>query len=98
MSDITVRATKGQVEDLKQSILWDDIVEELETWKEGFVQEMCSIVDDAAENNPSTAAVLLHMGEINGRNKAVDYMIGILDVFLSILEEKKDDTRRESTD
>ena len=98
MPDITVRATRGQVEDLKQSILWDDIVDELETWKEGFAQEMGSIVDDAAENNPSTAAVLLHMGEINGRNKAVDYMIGILDVFLSILEEKKDDTRRESTD
>lgn len=86
---ITINATKDQILEFKESILWKDIVNELESWLLGFKQEQDAIVDDAAANNPSTAAVLLHLGDINGRQKAVNYMIGILDVFLSIKEEQK---------
>jgi len=31
----------------------------------------------------------LHMGDLNGRQKAVDYMLSLLDVFIDILESRK---------
>ncbi len=85
MEELKINTTKDQIKDLKSSVLWNDMVSELESWKYGFEMEAHSIVDDAAAQNPSTAAVLMHLGDINGRGKAVDYMLGILDVFLGIL-------------
>jgi hypothetical protein len=90
MEKVELRTSREQVIDFKESILWADIIAELESWKQGFELEMKSIVDDAAENNPSTASVLLHMGDLNGRLKAVEYMLSIPDVFISILEVKED--------
>ena len=91
MEEITVRATRDQLEEFKQSILWADIVRELESWKEGFNREMLTIVDDAEGSNPSTASVLLHMGDLNGRQKAVDYFLSLPDVFISLLQDKKEE-------
>lgn len=88
MTTIEVNATRDQLEDFKESVLWADIVRELEAWQRGFNEEMMSIVDEAAGNNPSTAAVLLHMGDLNGRQKAVDSFLSIPDVFLQYIEEK----------
>jgi hypothetical protein len=93
--DMDINATKDQIEEFKSSILWSDIVKELESWKEGFNDEMASIVDNSVDENPSTATVLLHMGDLNGRQKTVDYMISILDVFLSILETKEEEIDEE---
>ena len=90
MEKIELRTTRDQVEEFKESILWADITEELNSWKEGFERELKAIVEDAAANNPSTASVLMHLGDLNGRLKAVDYMLSIPDVFLSLLEVKKD--------
>ena len=96
--EIDINATKDQIEEFKSSILWSDMVRELYNWKEGFNDEMMSIVDNSVDENPSTATVLLHMGDINGRQKAVDYMMSILDVFLSILETKETkETEEEET-
>ena len=89
---------KDQIDDFKESILWADIVIELNMWKDGFAGEYDSIVDNAADSNPSTASVLLHLGDLNGRKKAIDYMLNILDLFLSLLEDKKDDSRLDETD
>lgn len=83
-----IRATKDQIEEFKGSILWADMKADLEEWKEGMQQEMDSIVEDAADNNPSTASVLLHMGDINGRKKAIFYIENMLDIFLNMLEDK----------
>lgn len=91
MEQMKVNATRNQIEDFKESILWNDIINELSDWKVGFNHEMVSIVDSAASENPSTASVLLHMGDLNGRQKAVDYFLSILDVFLDILESEKGD-------
>jgi len=90
MEQVKLRATKDSIKKLVESILWQDIVNELEFWKEGFQLEQDSIVDDAETENPSTASVLLHMGDIHGRKKAVDYMIGLPDVFLGILETNEE--------
>ena len=93
--EITVRATRNQIEDIKESLFWKDLEIELGAWKKGFEIEMGSIVQEAETENPSTASVLLHMGDINGRAKAVDYLLSIPDIFLQILEEQKDDNRRD---
>ena len=93
MDEIKINATLDQIEGLKESIIWKDIVRELKSWQKGFNMEMMSIVDNAESNNPSTASVLMHMGDLNGRQKAVDYFISILDVFkdlkLEEIENKK---------
>ena len=102
MKQTELRTTKSQIEEFKESILWADITDELNSWKEGFEIESKSIVELAADTNPSTASVLLHMGDLYGRQKAVDYMLNILDVFLSILdtklEDKENGLRRNETD
>ena len=95
---IELGSTIAEIETFKESTLWNDIKNELNSWNEGFDLERKSIVDDAADSNPSTAAVLMHLGDLNGREKAVDYMLGMLDMFISILEVKKDDTGRNQTD
>jgi len=93
MESTKINATLDQIEALKTSVIWDDITRELEAWKKGFALEQDAIVDDAATENPSTASVLLHMGDLNGRRKAVDYVLSILDVFEDIkkaeIEERK---------
>lgn len=88
MEAIDIKATRDQIEELKGSLAWADITKELESWSHGFNMEMQAIVDDAATQNPSTAAVLLHMGDLNGRQKAVDYILALPDVFLQILEDR----------
>jgi hypothetical protein len=95
MEEVRVNATKDQINELKESVLWLDIVNELTMWKQGFNDEMMTIVDDSRDLNSSTAAVLLHMGDLNGRQKAVDYLLSLPDVFLQILEDKKQPTEKE---
>ena len=89
--EIIVKASKSQLEDFKESFIWSDLKNELLFWKEGFENEMKGIVEEAAGSNPSTAAVLMHMGDINGRMKAVDYMLSIPDILISSLENKEED-------
>lgn len=98
MDELKVNASRDQIEDLKGSILWSDITRELESWKEGFNIEMLNIVNDAETENPSTASVLLHMGDLNGRQKAANYFLSILDVFIDILETQKEDKEEKETD
>ena len=95
---VEINATIHQIEEFKNSILWSDICRELDFWAEGFNQEDISVVDKIATENLSTAAALTLIGSIDGRKKAVAYFKQILDVFLNILEEKEDDTRRNETD
>ena len=83
-----VRATRDQIEEFLNSILWKDIKRELGYWKKGFSGEMMGIVSIAEAENPSTAAVLMHMGDINGRIKAVDYLLELPKVFLQVLEDE----------
>jgi hypothetical protein len=89
LEEISIGSTKLDLETFKKSIVWADIKNELLAWKEGFEMEQRSIVDNAASDNPSTASVLLHMGDINGRIKAVDYLLAMPDVFLQMVEERE---------
>lgn len=98
MKEIKVHSTRYQIEEFKNSVIWKDIKRELSAWKLAFRKEMMAIVDDSATENPSTASVLMHLGDINGRQKAVDYILSLPDIFLNILEDTKDGSRRESTE
>ena len=91
---IEIHSSKGDLREFKKSIIWKDIRRELASWKKGFRMERDGIVDDAESDNPSTASVLLHMGDINGRMKAVDYLLSIPDIFIQILEGQKNDSER----
>lgn len=96
MNGIKINSSRDQIDDFRKSILWSDITRELKSWKKGFNAEMLNIVDDAENGNSSTASVLLHMGDLNGRQKAVDYMLSILDVFTDIIETQKEDEGMET--
>ena len=80
------------IEEAEKSVFWRDVVRELKAWKKGFGIEQDGIVDDASASNPSTASVLMHMGSIDGRVKAVDYLLELPNVFKSILEDKENDS------
>ena len=92
--DIDINATKAQIENLKESLIWKDICRELDFWVEGFNSEENSIVDRIAAENLSTPATLTLLGSIDGRKKAVLYFKSILDIFLTIIEERENDSRR----
>lgn len=83
-----VRATRDQINDFMESILWKDIKRELGSWKTSFRKEMLSIVSEAETENPSSASVLMHMGDIHGRIKAVDYLLGLPSILLGVLEDQ----------
>jgi len=88
--EIKIYSTRDQIKDFKDSVLWKDIKRELRSWKKGFDIELKGMVDDIADNqNISTASVLTHLGDLNGRVKAIDYLLSVPDIFLQILEEKK---------
>ena len=91
---LEINATKSQVETFKDSILWTDISRELGFWLEGFDKEQSHIVDDIASKNLTSASVISHLSSLDGRRKAVQYMLSLPDVFLNILEDKKDDSKR----
>jgi len=88
-NQVEILSTKLQLKEFKESLIWKDILTELKDWQVGFDIERAKIVDDARDNNPSTASVLMHMGDINGRIKAVNYVSNLPDLFLQILESQK---------
>jgi|LGOV01.1.fsa_nt_gb hypothetical protein len=92
-----VRATKDQIKEFKDSILWKDIKCELSAWKTICRHEYSQVVNDCIDpkSNRSTASVQMHLGEINGREKAVNYMLSIPNMFLQLLEGDKDEPGRE---
>ena len=90
MEERIVNATKGSIEKFKESIIWADIVAELNDWKFRTEQEMLSLPENAAKENLSTAATLMHIGGLSGISKAVDYLLTIPDFLLDRIEDQKE--------
>lgn len=97
MKSPVVRSTKDQIEEFKESVLWKDIKRELGVWRRLCTQEYSQVIGSSigSNNEQSSSNVLLHLGDIHGRENAVNYMLSIPDVFLQILEDKKNDTECE---
>ena len=90
-----LRTTRDQIKRFKESFLWKDMVKELEDWKNNFERSNEALVDNTMKDNLTSASVLVTMGEISGISKAIDYMLFMPDVFLSLLggdeEEEEED-------
>ena len=99
MEELEIRATKSQIEDFKESILWKDIKRELELWREMAKNEYSQVVGNVIAGNDDVKNSDMHLGSLYGREASIDYLLGMPDMFLQILEEEKEDeSRLESTD
>lgn len=90
-----ILSTKSQVEEFKESMIWKDIVNELETiYKNAQIEYDIvgeTYIDDSGHKIvPSSSETLIHLGEIKGRRKAVGYFLNIPEILLQILEDKKE--------
>jgi hypothetical protein len=95
-TEVIIHATKGQIKSFRGSLLWGDIKRELEVWKEQFKDEPKVLATNTINGEENTASVLVHLGSLQGRELAIDYMIGMLDVFIQIKEDEED-ARRNKT-
>lgn len=95
--DFEIKSTKASIEDFKESILWQDMLTELDLWlmslKSG--DEVTGMIID---NNMSSAAGLTLLGYNKGCREAVGRFKQILDILLNNKEEKQNDSRCDETD
>ena len=68
--------------------------EELKRWLEMFAVQKSNTVDMCIDGEISGSSALTGLADIRGREKAINYILAMLDVFLDILEDRKDESRR----
>jgi len=93
LEELKVLSARGDFEAFKESMVWADIKHELESWRTGFERELGSLVDNYAGNNPTSATILMHLGNINGRIKAVDYFLQLPDILMEMTEMQKQEQK-----
>lgn len=98
MRDEKIRSTKIQIEEFKDSFIWLDMVDELNRLAKHSLVEYDLVGEPHADGQgsllvPNTAETLIHLGDIKGRRKAVQYFLSIPDIFLQILEINKEDKK-----
>ena len=104
MDDMEVRinATKDQIEDFTESILWKDIKNELKIWQTAAMQEYAQVIGNVIEGNSGIENSDMHLGSLYGRERTIDFLLGLPEMFLQLLEdkvkEKEDESRSKSTD
>lgn len=97
-------STKAQIEEFfNESFVWKDIVNELNNLSrlaqlEYDVVGEPHIDDSGYKIVPNSSETLIHLGDIKGRRKAVNFFLSLPSIFLSTFEEKKDVTGRNQTD
>ena len=99
IDESNIRTTLGEIERFEESMLWMDIQDELTSLAKKAMLEYDIVgephVDDYGfKIVPTTSETLIHLGDIKGRRKAVDYFLSMLEIFKLVLEERKN----ESTD
>jgi len=98
-----IRSTKSQLEEFKESFIWKDLVDEIKTLGKlaqieyDLVGES-RIDDDGHRIVPNSSETLIHLGDIKGRRKAVQYFLNLPDVLLNMVKEKENDAERDRTD
>jgi hypothetical protein len=98
-----IRSTKSQIEEFKESLIWKDFKDELNKLAKLALLEYDLVgearVEDSGQRTiPNSSETLIHLGDIKGRRKAVQYFLSIPDILLGIIEEKKNDSERDRTD
>lgn len=100
MKDLEILSTRNQMEEFKKSFVWKDLMSTLASWDKDLDIEHTGIVDSAIDENATSAKVMLHLGDISGRRKAIRYFLSIPDVIIEDLKqiedlkEIEDDTER----
>jgi len=88
-----------QIEEFKSSMLWDDFKDELIQLATNAQLEYDLVGESHVDDQgfkivPNQSETLIHLGDIKGRRKAVQYFLSIPDILIQILEDKQDDNRR----
>ena len=95
-------SSRPLIEEFMNSTVWKDIVRELKSLRHKSLIEY-DIVGEPHKNDdgdmiiPTTAETLIHLGDIKGRRKAVDYFLSIPDIFLQILDTEKEEREFEKS-
>jgi len=94
-----IRSTKNQIEEFKESFVWKDIVDELNTLAKNAQLEYDIVGETHNDDSggivvPNSSETLIHLGDIKGRRKAVNYFLSIPDILIQILEDNKNESRR----
>lgn len=103
LDEETIRCSKSEIEEFKNSFVWLDIKDELNDLAKRAEVEYDVLGESHTDDNgnvvvPNTAKVLIDLGHIKGRRKAVSYFLNIPNILLQILEDKKNDTKYKPTD
>jgi hypothetical protein len=96
--EVLIRSSRVQLEDFKNSIIWKDMKRELLMWKRAFKKEYKDVVRDCLDGKENPVSAQTHLGELYGRESAIEYILQIPDIFLQILEDNKDGLRHNKTD
>ena len=93
-----IRATKEQLIEFKDSLIWQDICEELNELAELAKVEYTIVgepylSDDGHKIVPNTSETLIHLGDIKGRLKAVNHFKSIIDSLITGIELQEDEER-----
>ncbi len=90
--EVKINATKVQIEDFKDSLLWQDIKRELKMWQTAAGQEYSQVVGNVIAGESEIENSDMHLGSLYGREKTVEFLLSLPDMFLEILEEKEDES------
>ena len=96
-----VRSTKAQLKEFSKSFIWEDIVDQLKELRRRAQLEY-DVVGEPHKNDegylvvPNTSETLIHLGDIKGRKKAVDYFLSILDIIAQDLEIQESEEKNKS--
>lgn len=89
VADIRLRVSEDEIRAFMNSFMWKDMKAEMAAWRKMFEKEPMSLVDKALSGEENSTSTLMHLGDIHGRVAAIDYILEMPNVFLSIKEYEK---------
>ena len=89
----TILSTKEQLKEFTNSFIWKDMVNELNKLAELAKLEYDIVGEPRVDDEgykviPNTSETLIHLGEIKGRRKAVNYFLELPNILMNILEDQ----------
>ena len=83
-----IRSTKTTIEEFEQSMLWQDMLEELDGWISSL-QSNEEITGSIIDGNMNSGAALAKLGYVKGCKEAVERFKMILDILYNIKIEEE---------
>jgi hypothetical protein len=101
MKEKKVRSTKAQLTEFRNSFIWLDIIDELHLLSRQSLIEYDLVGEPHVDDQgfkvvPNTSETLIHLGDIKGRRKAIQYFLNILDVLTQSLELEESELKNKS--